>query len=153
MNSDTPAPAIDYAAVLADLESRRAQIDAAIAVIRPLVGSAASVPPGGVAPPTSAVISNHVTELRDDAFFSLSIPDAAKKYLSIRKRSATTPEIIAALRQGGQINASSENYEKTVGSVLNRAHATGAGIVRVKRGTWGLAEWYPNRSKKAQGED
>lgn len=151
MNGDNSTAAIDYAAVLADLEARRAQIDAAIAFIRPLVGTSSALSPvvsGQVMPS-----ANGTMELREDSFFSLSIPEAAKKFLSMRKRSATTPEIIDALRRGGQINASSNNYEKTVGSVLNRAHATGAGIVRVKRGTWGLAEWYPNKPKKSQPED
>jgi hypothetical protein len=38
----------------------------------------------------------------------------------------------------------------TIGAVLtHRAEATGD-IVKVERGTWGLKEWYPNRSSKKE---
>jgi hypothetical protein len=39
----------------------------------------------------------------------------------------------------------------TVGSVLTRRFAQVGDIVRVGRGTWGLADWYPNRTFKKPG--
>lgn len=138
---------VDYVAVLADLEAKRSQIDAAIAGISVMLGQAA--PPASIGAQGAAGNSGGATaEIQPDSFFSLSIPDAAKKYLGMRKRTATTPEIVEALRRGGQQNAGSENYSITVGTVLNRAYTNGTGIVRVSRGTWGLAEWYPNKPRK-----
>lgn len=140
---------IDYAAVLADLEAKRAQIDAAIAVIRPLALGGGLPAGAAITPGTGAVnINSQAAELREDTFFNLSIPEATKKYLGMRKKTASTPEIIDALTRGGQVNSSSENFKKTVASVLDRLDSTGAGVVRVARGTWGLASWYPNRPRK-----
>jgi len=148
MNSDTPV--IDYAAVLADLESRRAQLDVMIAGVRTMMlgmpaTSGATPSNGGGAPPTS-------TEIESDTFFSLSIPDAAKKFLGMRKKPATTGEIGDALRRGGQTHAigsnSPEVFNNTLNSILNRAYRSGAGVVKVGRSTWGLADWYPNKPRK-----
>lgn len=140
--------AVDYNAVLADLEARRAQLDAMIAGVQYILGQGAA--PGISSPPGPASVQNG--EIPSDAFFGLSIPDATKKFLAMRKRTATTPEVIQALSRGGQVNASSSKFGNTVGSVLARADANGAGIVRVSRGTWGLAEWYPNRARKSAGK-
>jgi hypothetical protein len=147
--------AVDYAAVLADLEARRAQIDAAIAVIRPLAGQLSmAMPPIAVTPAGTGIqTAGAAVEIREDSFFSLSIPEAVKKYLAMRKRPASTSEIIDALKRGGQINSSSDSFKASVPSVLDRANSTGKGIVRVSRGTWGLAEWYPNRPKKSTNDD
>jgi hypothetical protein len=38
-----------------------------------------------------------------------------------------------------------------VGSVLSRRFDQVGDIVKVGRGVWGLAEWYPNRSFKRKG--
>ncbi len=142
MSSDPSG--IDYAAVLADMEAKRAQLDAAIAGIRVMLGLPAGT--AGVATPSPQPTNS--AEIAPDSFFGLSIPDAAKKFLALRKRAATTPEIADGLQRGGQPNASSESFPNTVGSVLARVYANGAGIVRVARGTWGLAEWYPNKPRK-----
>lgn len=136
---------IDYAAVLADLEAKRAQLDNAIAGIRVMLGLPSGPLVGSASLPQPAASA---AEIASDAFFGLSIPDAAKKFLAMRKRTATTPEIVDGLKRGGQQNAASENFANTVGSVLARVYSSGAGIVRVARGTWGLAEWYPNKPRK-----
>lgn len=136
---------IDYAAVLADLEAKRDKLDAAIAGIRTMLGLSAAA---GSSATASSGSNGGSTEIEADTFFSLSIPDAAKKYLGMRKKPATTPEISEALRRGGQTNASSDGFGNTLGSVLARVYNGGGGIVRVGRGTWGLAEWYPNKPRK-----
>ncbi len=148
MNGDTPNGGIDYAAVLADLEAKKAQIESAIEAIRGLAGGGLPSAAGESAGRTK---SNPATsEIALDTFFGLSIPEAAKKFLAMRKRPATTPEIVEALTRGGQQNASSENFPVTVGAIINRAYRNGAGIMRVSRGVWGLAEWYPNKPRKPQ---
>lgn len=141
----TDPSGIDYVAVLADLEAKRDKLDAAIAGIRTMLG----IPGAATSSATTGGGSNGgSTEIETDTFFSLSIPDAAKKYLGMRKKPATTPEIAEALRRGGQTNAASEGFGNTLGSVLARVYNSGGGIVRVGRGTWGLAEWYPNKPRK-----
>jgi hypothetical protein len=148
MSSDPQG--IDYSAVLADLEAKQAAIANAITVIRTLVSlnvQAIQIP--SVATNMFPVQSPQAdTELREDSFFNMTIVEAARKYLALRKRPATTPDVIDALRRGGQQNSSAASFHITVGSVLNRAYSQGAGIVRVARGTWGLAEWYPNKPRK-----
>jgi hypothetical protein len=141
----TDSTGIDYAAVLADLETKRTQLDAAIAGIRTMLG----MPAGAAGPAAASVNSNGgSTEIEADTFFSLSIPDATKKFLGMRKKPATTPEIGDALKRGGQTHAGSESFGNTLGSVLARVYSNGGGIVRVGRGMWGLAEWYPNKPRK-----
>lgn len=150
MNSGTPA-GVDYAAVLADLEARKAQIDQAIAVIKAIMGMPAALAPSAVAN-GSATGPAAGPEIAPDTFFGMSIPEAAKKFLAMRKRVCTTPEIVEALTRGGQVNAASDRFSNTVGSVLGRAHDNDAGIVRIGRGTWGLAEWYPNKPRKTKAQ-
>lgn len=140
---------IDYAAVLADLKARRAQIDAAIAGLEAAnLTQAIGVTAVPLSADTSTIASTVAAGLQRDSFFNLTVPDAAKKYLSIRKRAATTAEIIDALRTGGQASATGEGFSDTVTSGLHRSYKQGSGIVRVGRGTWGLAEWYPNKPRK-----
>ena len=42
----------------------------------------------------------------------------------------------------------SKDWTNTIGAVLTRRAETTGDIVKVERGTWGLKEWYPNRSFK-----
>jgi hypothetical protein len=141
---------IDYAAVLADLEAKRDKLDAAIAGIRTMLGMPAGATTGAT---TGGGGNGGSTEIESDTFFSLSIPEAAKKYLGMRKKPATTPEIMEALKRGGQTNAGSEGFSNTLGSIMARVYNNGGGIVRVGRGTWGLAEWYPNKPRKPSGKN
>jgi hypothetical protein len=50
----------------------------------------------------------------------------------------------------------SKDWTNTIGAVLTRRSIDVGDIVKVERGTWGLKEWYPNRSfakkdKEAKG--
>jgi hypothetical protein len=45
----------------------------------------------------------------------------------------------------------SADAANTVGSVLTRRFNQTGDIVKVGRGVWGLAEWYPGRSVKKKG--
>jgi hypothetical protein len=132
---------IDYERVLVDLRAKRAALDEAIAGIERVLGVSVreTVPNGEVADMAH-------TEVADDAFFGLSIGDAARKYLRMSKRPRSTTEICSAL-EGGGLHHSSKNFFATVHSVLARQERIGADIVKVKRGQWGLAEWYPGRKK------
>lgn len=137
---------VDYASVLADLRARREALDKAITAIEQITGQ----PTSGMA----AQPDGTHEDIRDDAFFGMSIPDATKKLLSIKKRPQSTQEIAEQLKVGGMAHTS-ENFANTVGSVLNRADRNDAGIAKVGRGKWGLSEWYPGRrkAKKQDGEE
>lgn len=141
MNGETSG-GVDYAGVLADLKAKRDALDKAIAAIEMVTGQSTT---------TGTAQSGTTEEIRDDAFFGMTIPDAAKKLLAIKKRPQSTQEIAELLRSGGMLNTS-DNFANTVGTVLNRADRNNAGIVKVGRGKWGLSDWYPGR-RKAKRED
>jgi hypothetical protein len=127
---------INYDAVLADLEARKAQLEAAIAAIKAIASQGGSGPnPSGSGP--------HVGP---SAFLGMSIPDAAKKYLSGVKEKKPTQEIIDALVAGGL----PPSKYTTVYNILTRRQKQVGDIVNMK-GDWGLAEWYPNHRFPARG--
>ena len=139
-----------YAVVLNDLRAQRDKIDNAIAAIESVRGntaSASAAPEGGGA---------NVADRADGpgAFLGLTIVDAVKKLLARERRQMNNSEIVEKLKAGGLV-LSSTDAMNTVGSVLNRRFMQNGDVVRVARGTWGLKEWYPNRSFKpaAKGDD
>lgn len=140
-----------YDAVLADLKAKRDQIDQTIQMIESLrQGKAMPADLGGQqqGQPQS---SNGAIE--DGAFLGMTISDAAKKLLLIRKKALGNADFVAAFTAGG-LALNSESPINTIGSVLTRRFNEKGDIVRVGRGIWGLKEWYPNRSfnKKDKGE-
>jgi len=127
---------INYAAVLADLEARKSQIEAAIAAIKMIASQNGSPMSGGGG--SSAV--------GPSAFLGMSIPDAAKKHLTTVKEKQSTQEIIDALTAGGL----PPSKYTTVYNILTRRQRQVGDIVNMK-GDWGLAEWYPNHRFPAKG--
>lgn len=135
------APLLDpYDAVLADLESKRAQIEQAIAAIKAIragqplpnqeVGSGAAAPSG--------------TQVQPGMFHGMSIVEAVKQLLTMRKRALGTQEITESIIAGGVV-FSTDTPANTVGSVLHRESSKpSAGVISVGRGTWALPSWYPN---------
>src|SRR3990172_4668958 len=101
---------INYDAVLADLEAKRAGLDEAIAGIRKylrLKGQVTSAPQadqGRIIDPNA---------IPSDAFFGMTIPDAIRKYLGIVKKPRTSKDIAEALVRGG-ITHTSKNFYATV---------------------------------------
>ncbi|MCM0019913.1 MAG: winged helix-turn-helix domain-containing protein [Tagaea sp.] len=145
--SDSPI-SDPYAAVLADLRVKRDKIDQMISSIEAFRGQqGATVASGdgsgaGPAAPTDG----------PGAFLGMSIADAAKKLLSARRQPLKNADIVLAFKAGGLVLNSAEPAN-TVGSVLNRRFTEVGDIVRIDRGTWGLKEWYPNRTFKKKGDD
>lgn len=137
-------PLDPYAAVLADLRAKRAEIDQAISVLSRLSGKAGVVVPTG-----SPDAGDAPGEDRDGAFLGMSIPDAAIKLLAMRKRKMGNAEIYKELDAGGLV-LTSKDPVNTIGSVLTRRFNTVGDIVRVDRGTWGLKAWYPGRNFKVK---
>jgi hypothetical protein len=132
-----------YAIVLADLRAKRDQIDQAIQAIESVRGAGSPVQaplPSNVPPEGSAHDAG--------VFLGLSIAEATKKLLSMRKQAMNNADIATALQKGGVVMNSNTDPQNIVGSVLTRRFDKIGDIVRVGRGIWGLKEWYPNRSFK-----
>jgi hypothetical protein len=139
--SDQP---INYEAVLADLENRKSQLEAAIAGIRLIMGQPGTNPSG---PAGGGGYSGSTPA--HDAFIGMSIPEAAKKHLTTVRKKLSTQELMTAMEAGG-LPPSKYN---TVYAILRRRENQVGDIINMK-GDWGLAEWYPNyRRKAATGED
>jgi ribosomal protein S25 len=138
---------MDYGAFLADLEAKRAVLDAAISSLRAAMSAGAI----GISEGTSyvnlaATVVNpsiHNGEIPAGAFLRKSIPEAAKLYLSTVRKKQTTKEIADALLEGG-LETNAKDFEVTVGTGLYRVSKKTGEFVRLKDGAWGLAEWYPS---------
>lgn len=131
-----------YEAVLTDLKAKRDQLDQAIAAIESLRGGGAP----GTMPPVSQSVADG-----PNPFLGMTIVDAAKKLLAARRKPLRNPEIAAAFEEGG-LALQSREPANTVGSVLTRRFNEVGDIVKVDRGTWGLAEWYPGRNFKKKAK-
>lgn len=136
---------IDYAAVLTDLKAKRDKLDAAITGIETMLGIRGLVAVSQSSENAAEVVP---TNIGPGAFLGLSIADATKKLLAARRKQMRTEEILNELRAGGMV-FSDPTPSNTLGSILNREYSNDAGIVRVGRGVWGLAEWHPRLRKKA----
>ncbi len=143
---ETEQKPVDYQAVLADLETKREELEHAINAIRRMLGES-------VTTTSSGQHKRHQSgnELTPTAFFGMSVGDAAKKYLSIIKEPKSAPEIAKALQAHG-IKTVSKNFTVTVFSTLERREEAGD-FVRPKRGLWGLIEWYPGFRKTQSKEN
>jgi hypothetical protein len=142
---------IDYEKVLADLETKRAAfnaaVDNAIQGIRHVISAVAALPNQSVmgAHISSTVLHPPSVSLTPDAFFGLSIGDAAVKYLATIKRQQRSREVADALEAAGY-HHNSTNFTNTVNTALYRRSKDEQDVVRIGR-NWALAEWYPGRRK------
>ena len=136
-----PTTNINYEAVLADLEQRRASIEIAIDVIQQLIGQ------GITSGPSIGLSEAGATEgsIPSDFFFGMSIADATRKYLGTVRKPKTTREITIALEAGG-LTHTSKDFMKTVSTILNQKAQKGDEITKV-HDKWGLASWYPGRKR------
>lgn len=146
-----------YDAVISDLRAKRDQIEQAIKLLETLregilVPGLGATPPPGI----STLIGHMATqdgEMVAGTFHGMNIQDAVKKLLHMRKRTMGAQEIAADLHSGG-LRLQSDTPANTITSVLHRAFTRGGDIVRIGRGQWGLAEWYPTQrfNRKASGD-
>lgn len=135
-----------YDVVIADLLRQRDEIDAAIQAIQRVHAKVAAGSASGQPAPSAAR-----PEATGD-FLGLSIAEAAKKLLSLRRRTMTTSEIAEGLKSAGYPMTAAEPGN-VVGSVLSRRFDNVGDVVRVARGQWGLLEWYPNRSFRKKDKE
>jgi hypothetical protein len=132
-------------AAIAHLEQQKAEIDALIQSIKRFrdSGGLPSVPVGQQLLATGNAVD--LDSIPSDAFFGLTIVDAAIKYLHmVGRKPQSTNAIIEAFERGA---LKGKNYS-TVYGVLNRRAKTEGDIVNV-HGDWGLQEWYGSAKKRA----
>ena len=137
--SDT---AVNYEAVLKDLEGKRNELDTAIRAIRKMLGkgdaaaaAATESEPGGRQAEDG--------QIKPDSFFGMTAVDAAKKCLRIKKTPLGTTRLTSLLRTGGYVTGAKNFYSNLYTSMVRDPE-----LVRIGKGTWGLAEWYPGRNPR-----
>lgn len=140
---------IDYAAVLADLETRRALLDATIAGIRAMMlgqGPAGELPqlPSANKSLTPSTTRQESQEISAGMFHGMSAAEAAKKYLGMRRTKQRTKDIVEAIQRGG-IESTAKNFYSNLYTTLMRDKD----FIKIGK-HWALAEWYPTRSSTAQ---
>ena len=125
-----------YDAVIADLEGKRDQLTGMIESLKQMRNVAAQLPVVGV---NSSIRSAAEADFAHDAFFGMTIPDAAKKYLAAVRKTMPLGALGEALLAGG-IKTTSKNFTENIRAILSRQPE----FVRIN-GEFGLAEWYPGR--------
>jgi len=136
-----PKETTPYDAVIADLVAKRDQLTAMIETLRTMKGAgiASAFPPVA----TVARKAHDDILIPHDAFFGMTLPAAAEKYLSLVKTTKQHAELCDALLGGG-FKTGASNFPEVVRSTLSR-HPD---FVKVGRGLWGLREWYGNRGTR-----
>ena len=129
-----PATPINYAAVLADMEAKRTQLDSAIAAIKVLIQQTGVM--AATAPPVPRIAK--VSQVPPRAFVGLSISAAVRRLLEMMQRRMTIREIMQGLQAGGLKPSKYRN----VYAILRQRESDKADIIKVDR-QWGLAEWNP----------
>jgi len=146
---------VDYQELLAELENDRENIERMIAWLRTRMqrAEAGSTPDHQVensSKPGPSMPRRYVQGIASDAFFRMPVPQAIKTFLNMAKRPTTAKEITAALDSGG-LTHQAKNLYATVYPTLLRLEDAGE-VVRVSKGKWGLAEWYPSGRKPGPSE-
>lgn len=130
-----------YEVVLDDLRAKRDEIDRAIQAIQAV---RPRLPAQESAPEPSKLPQAHP---QPGSLFGLSIEEGSRIALKAHGSIMGPNDLVTALKDGGLVMNSVEPAN-TVSSVLNRGWRNGSDVVRVSRGMWGLAEWYPDRDMR-----
>lgn len=143
-----------YEAVLADLHTKRDQIDQAIAAIESL--RSGTSPSGQRSKPAGSQNGTKGATGPDaggpGALLGMSISDAAKHLLAAKRTTLKNNDFATMFKAGG-LHLNSKDWVNTIGAVLTRRCNEVGDIVKVDRGTWGLKEWYPGRSFKKEKDE
>jgi hypothetical protein len=143
-----------YQAVIADLEAKRDDLDRTIKSLRQMAGLAVASPKATPQKsPEERSQSAPPVAVGDNPFLGMKVHDAAKAILANKRKPMSPAELVEAMESGGLLLTG--NKANSVGSILNRRQKQVGDIVSVKRGQWGLKEWYPGRSfgKKQDEKD
>jgi hypothetical protein len=134
MKATMPDQPINYAAVLANLETKRAQLDSAIASIKVLMEQTGAL--AATAPPVPRIAG--LSEVPSQAFAGLSVSAAVRKLLEMMQRRMAVREIMQGLQAGGLKPSKYRN----VYAILRQRESDKGDIIKVDA-KWGLAEWNP----------
>jgi hypothetical protein len=134
----------DLAALIAQLEVERNELDVTIAHLRRRAGMPST---NGEPPATLPGVSGNLGRdvlitgrVRPDEFYMLSQRDAIIKFLSIMKQPQNPLNIANGLKSGGVLSEA-KNFTANIHTELKRMKQRGI-LVNTASG-WGLAEWYP----------
>ena len=128
----------------------RAELDATISHARRVLGLQDEDNGGEASEPAAGPLdvgTDPVASTREGEFFGMSGPQATEALMRKfgRSRPLKTDEIFNAIRKGGVQIQSKEGLYRTL--------TRDADFHRVGRGTWGLSEWYPGRSRRRRGDE
>jgi hypothetical protein len=126
------ATPINYAAVLADLEAKRAQLDSAIAAMKVILKQTGEM--AATAPPVPRIAS--LSQVPPRAFVGLSTSAAVRMLLEMMQRRLSVKEILQGLQAGGL----KPNKYRNVYAIMRQRESDKFDIIKVDR-QWGLAEW------------
>jgi DNA-directed RNA polymerase delta subunit len=130
-------------AVIKELYAKRNAIDISINTMLLLKGSGSLVIPEslgeGIVKPTI-----NGGGIASDAFFGMSLVDAAKKCIELKRARLTLAQIVTGLEQGGLPG----QKPNTVYAALRRRESVDGDITRVDD-LWGLKEWSAGISLKS----
>ena|SRR3989442_280936 len=133
----------DYKTMLSQLHAKREFLEHELDAVMQAIAAIERLVPSGEGNSTPSVARRLPVQVTADAFFNLSLVEAAKKYLRMVGQPArSTDEIVEALSQGGLPNVS----KTSLAAVLFRA-LKGRQIVKVGKGHWGLTEWYQKKAE------
>lgn len=130
----------DYAGVLSELRRERDELDGLIAALERRMGATGAPSPTG-----------RTAELTENTFFGMKTLDAAKKYLEMETRPQTAPDIAAAPQRGG-LQKEAKNFTNAVYTMLYREDSRGGTVIRLPQKKWGLAERFPDATRKRNAE-
>jgi hypothetical protein len=123
-------------AAIADLEIWLERISTAIETLRHLQSQGGALP-SVPAPIGVGRVSSLNGDISHDAFFQMTVPDAAEKYLTLTKKTKPTSELAAALLKGG-LKSAAKNFPSMLNTILSRESR----FVKVNK-EWALSAWYP----------
>jgi hypothetical protein len=122
-------------AAIADLEVWLERISTAIETLRHLQSQGGALPDSPV--PIGAGRASLNGDIPHDAFFQMTVPDAAEKYLTLTKKTKPTSELANALLKGG-LKSAAKNFPSMLNTILSRESR----FVKVNK-EWALTAWYP----------
>ncbi len=128
-----------YEPVIAELRAQIEECERTLATLEKMRGKAMSSVGVDVAGPVAAIKPGGEAAFASDAFFGMTVADAARKYLTGLRATAPAKVIADALVAGG-FKTVAKNFVETVRTMLSR----NTQFVFVNGG-FGLAEWYPGR--------
>ncbi len=131
-------------AAIAELEGWKERISTAIETLKALRVQSGALPAGPPPGNPGRAGAATISDIAHDAFFQMTVPDAAEKYLTLAKTTKPNPQVAEALLRGG-LKSAAKNFPSMLNTVLSRESR----FVKVN-GEWGLSVWYPGMRRGAR---